>query len=71
MPTRKGAKKSTKKARALPPKRPQPLYGRPIDRVLKSGDPAEMRRVATQARTYLKNVKAALTALERKIGRAG
>jgi hypothetical protein len=39
--------------------------------VLKRGDAAEMRRAATQARTYLKNVKAALTALERKIGRAG
>jgi hypothetical protein len=69
MPTRTGAKKATKKARALPPKRPQPLYGRPIDMVLKRGDPAEMRRAATQARTYLKNVKVALTALERRIGK--
>jgi hypothetical protein len=72
MATRKAAKKSTKKtARKLIPKRVQPLYGRPIDKVIQTGDLAEMKKVATQARTYLKNVKSALAALDRKIGRAG
>lgn len=81
MPTRKGTKKSsTKKASAKGagkgqsaklPIKIQPLYGRPIDDAIKRGDPAEMRKLATQARQYLKEVQSALTSLESKIGRAG
>ena len=76
MPTRTGTKKSTKKAAGKkaatrPGTGPHVLYGRPIDDVIKRGDAAEMRRTATQARKYLKEVQAALKALERKIGKAG
>ena len=76
MPTRTGTK-STKKAagkkaaKTLPGKGPHPLYGRPIDDVIRRGDVAEMRRVAAQARKYLKEVQTALTALDRKIRKAG
>jgi MinD-like ATPase involved in chromosome partitioning or flagellar assembly len=78
MPTRKGTKKGTKKASAKGasqsrsaklPIKVQPLYGRPIDDAIRRGDPAEMRKLATQARQYIKEVQSALTSLERKIGR--
>ena len=64
---------STKKkaVRKPVPKRVQPLYGRPIDKLLKTGDLAKMRKASTQARTYLKSVQSALKALESKIGKAG
>jgi hypothetical protein len=55
----------------VPGKGPHPLYGRPIDQVVKRGDIAEMRRVSTQARKYLKEVQTALKALDRSIGKAG
>jgi hypothetical protein len=61
-------KKASKK---LVPKKIQPLYGRPVDLVLKRGDIAEMRKVSTQARTYLKSVQAALKTLDARIGKAG
>lgn len=74
---KKGAKKAAgKKAGSLRPdkipgKGPHPLYGRPIDEAIRRGNVAEMRRVAAQARKYLKEVQAGLAALERKIGRNG
>jgi hypothetical protein len=72
MATSKAAKKTAKKAaRKVPGKGPHPLYGRPIDQVIKRGDLAEMRRVGAQARKYLKDVQTALKALDQKIGKAG
>lgn len=76
MPARKAAKKSTKKAGRIVPgkipgKGPHPLYGRPIDDAIRSGDVAELKRVAAQGRKYLSEVRTALAALERKIGKAG
>jgi hypothetical protein len=61
-------KKASKK---LVPKKIQPLYGRPVDLVLKRGDIVEMRKVSTQARTYFKSVQAALKTLDARIGKAG
>lgn len=69
MPTRTGTKSTKKKAAKKLPRRVQPLYGRPIDKAINSGDLGEMRRVATQARKYLGEVQTALKALERKIGK--
>ena len=67
------ATKTTKKkaAKKVPGKGPHPLYGRPIDLAIKSGDIAQMRRLGTQARKYLKDVQTALKALDRSIGKAG
>jgi hypothetical protein len=67
MPTRKGTKKAAAKKRAS---RPQPLYGRPIDKVIARGDLGEMRQAATAARKYLSQVQTALKALDQKIGKA-
>ncbi|HEV7473507.1 MAG TPA: DUF1843 domain-containing protein [Pyrinomonadaceae bacterium] len=66
MPTRAGTK-TTKKAAKKPPRRVRPLYGRPIDRAISSGDIGEMRRVAAEARKYVSSVQTALKALDRKI----
>jgi hypothetical protein len=64
--------KATKKRAVpkLPGKGPHPLYGRPIDAAIRRGDIAEMRRVSTQARKYLRDVQTALEALDRKLGKA-
>ena len=64
---------ATKKTaqKRIPGKGPHPLYGMPIDRAIASGDLATMRRVATQARSYLKELQTAMKALDARIGKAG
>ena len=59
MPTRKTTKKPGGPIR--------PIYGIAIYDVLKTGNAAEKKKLAAQARKHLKEVKAALAALEKKI----
>lgn len=49
----------------------RPLYGIAIEKAIAKGDPAEMRKLATQARKYLKDVQGALKTLDKKVGKAG
>lgn len=79
--TKRGAKKgsakkgSTKKSAAIsfpiPGKGPHPLYGMPIDKAIASGDLATMRRLSIQAKSYLKELQAALGKLDSKIRSKG
>jgi hypothetical protein len=76
MATSKGTKKSAKKAgkkaaSKAPPKRPQPLYGRPVDTAIASGNLADLRKLSTQAKSYVKQLQTALKGLESKIGKQG
>jgi len=74
MPTRK-ASKSTAKAKkvssaavrggAVPP------YGIGIREAVGRGDVAEMKKVAASARKWLKDIQAALSQLEKAIGKKG
>ena len=45
----------------------RPIYGIAIYGVIKTGNDAEKKKLAVQARKHLKDVKAALAALEKKI----
>lgn len=45
----------------------RPLYAVPIYNCIKRGDPAEMKKVAAQARKHLSDVTSALAALEKKL----
>jgi hypothetical protein len=45
------------------------MYAQPIWDVIASGNAAEMRRLATSARSYVKEVQAAIDKLEAKIGK--
>jgi len=70
MPTRKItkagiSKKSVVKALEKPIRA---LYAVPIYDAIKRGDPKEMKELAAQARKQISDVKAALAALEKKIG---
>ena len=69
--TKKAAKKGAVIPSKLPGKGPQPLYGRPIDKAIASGNVADMRKLSTQAKSYLKDVQTALKALDRKLGTKG
>lgn len=63
------AKKSipSKISAKLPGGKAHPLYGRPILDVIKTGNIAQMRKMATTARSHIKEVQAALTKLEAQI----
>ena len=45
----------------------RPIYGIAIYGVIKTGNDADKKKLAVQARKHLKDVKAALAALEKKI----
>lgn len=45
----------------------RPLYGVPIYDAIKRGNATEMKKLATEARKHLKDVKAALAVLDKKI----
>ncbi|HTG92676.1 MAG TPA: DUF1843 domain-containing protein [Pyrinomonadaceae bacterium] len=59
MPTRKTSKKPGSPIR--------PIYGIAIHDCMKRGNAAEMKKLAARARKHVKDVKAALAALEKKI----
>jgi hypothetical protein len=65
--SKKGAAKSAARATAgaVPP------YGPPIREAMARGDAAEMRRVASSARKWIKDAQAALEKLEKRIGKLG
>lgn len=74
MATSKGTKKSAKKAgkkaaRKIPGKGPHPLYGMPVDKAIASGNLADLRKLSTKAKSYVKQLQTALKGLERKIGK--
>ena len=48
-----------------------PPYGPPIREATARGDAAEMRRVASSARKWIKDAQAALDKLEQKLSKAG
>lgn len=53
----------------IPGLRPHPLYGRPIDEALASGNLAEIRRLLPKAQKYQREVEASLARLEARIRR--
>jgi hypothetical protein len=70
--TKKSAKKAAKKAPSkIPGKGPHPLYGMPVDKAIASGNLADLRKLSTQAKSYVKQLQTALKGLERKIGSQG
>ena len=44
-----------------------PLYGRPILEVIKNGNLAQMKRMATSARSHIRQVESALAKLDARI----
>jgi hypothetical protein len=58
-------------AAKLPGGKAHPLYGRPILDVIKTGNVAQMKKMATTARSHVKEVSAALAKLEAQIKKAG
>jgi hypothetical protein len=79
MPTRKTSKKPARKAakatkrkaldlRAVKAGR-MVLYGPPIRDAIKRGDVAEMKKLAVLARAHVKEIEAALSALENELGK--
>ena len=69
MPARKTAKAGAKKAGYKPSGPIVALYAVPIYGAIKRGDAAEMKKLAAQARKHVSEVTAALSALEKKIGK--
>lgn len=78
MPTRKTTKKPARKAATAKPKPLDlkgvksgiiVLYAVPIRNAIKRGDLAEMKQLAALARSHVKDVKSALAALEKSIGK--
>lgn len=61
------AKKSYSKSKPSGPIRA--LYAVPIYGAIKRGDSAEMKKLAAQARKHVSEVKTALAALEKKLGK--
>jgi hypothetical protein len=61
----------SKVASKIPGNPAHPLYGRPILDVIKTGNVAQMKRMATTARKHVKEVQAALTKLDAQIKKAG
>lgn len=51
----------------IPGKGPHPLYGRPIEQIIKAGSLAQMRAMAKTARAHVNEVSAALAKLDAKI----
>jgi hypothetical protein len=46
-----------------------PLYGRPIEQIIKTGSLAQMRAMSRTARAHVKQVEAALAKLDARIKR--
>jgi len=71
MPARKpAAKKISVKKPSKKPRGPiVALYAVPIYGAIKRGDPAEMRKLAAQARKHVSDVKTALASLEANLKR--
>ena len=77
MPTRKTSKKPTRKAGKAPKGKAldlraikagrMVLYGPPIRDAIRRGDVAEMKKLAVLARAHVKEVEAALSALEKEL----
>lgn len=63
LPTKIGSK--------IPGHPAHPLYGRPILDIIKTGNIAQMRRMATTARRHVREVEAALAKLDAQIKRTG
>lgn len=63
--SKKGASKAGAISGAVPP------YGPPIREAMARGDAAEMRRVASSARKWIKDAQAALDKLEAKLAKSG
>jgi Domain of unknown function (DUF1843) len=65
-------KKAPSKVAAKIPGNPaHPLYGRPILDIIKTGNVAQMKRMATSARKHVKEVNAALAKLDAQIKKTG
>ena len=64
MPTRKASSKRAKSGSPI-----VALYAVPIHACLRRGNLAEMRKMATYARKHIRDVTAALAALEKKLGK--
>lgn len=62
MPARKTTKKAAKGGSPI-----RALYAVPIYDCIKRGNPTEMKKLAAQARKHIRDVTAALAALEKKI----
>jgi len=79
MPTRKTSKKPTRKAGKAPKGKAldlraikagrMVLYGPPIRDAILRGNLAEMRQLAVLARAHVKEVEAALSALQRELNK--
>jgi hypothetical protein len=73
--TKKGAGKVSSKKGGASAARPAsgavPPYGVPIREAIARGDAAEMRKVATSARKWIKDAQTALEKLEKHIGKSG
>jgi Domain of unknown function (DUF1843) len=67
MATKASKKAPGKVAAKIPGSAAHPLYGRPILEAIRSGNVAQMRRIATQARAHVKEVNAALAKLDAKL----
>ena len=77
MPTRKTSKKPARKAAKATKRKALDLsavkagrivlYGPPIRDAIKRGDLAEMKKLAVLARAHVKEVEAALSALEKEL----
>lgn len=64
-------KAPTRVSSKLPGSPAHPLYGRPILEILKGGNLAQMKKMATSARAHIKQVEAALAKLEAGIQKGG
>jgi Domain of unknown function (DUF1843) len=60
-----------KVAAKIPGNVAHPLYGRPILDIIKTGNVAQMKRMATTARKHVKEVEAALAKLDARIKKTG
>ena len=79
MPTRKTSKKPARKAAKATKRKAldlnavkagrMVLYGPPIRDAIKRGDVAEMKKLAVLARAHVKEVEAALSALENELSK--
>ena len=77
MPTRKTSKKPARKAAKATKRKAldlsavtagrMVLYGPPIRDAIRRGDVAEMKKLAVLARAHVKEVEAALSALEKEL----
>lgn len=61
----------TRIAAKIPGNPAHPLYGRPILDIIKTGNVAQMKRMATTARKHVKEVTAALAKLDAQIKKTG